>query len=158
MDWWPGNARLKLLKLGVLYQSRCHIYSMFQELADEYFEAIVSSKISEKLWSGQSRQAKQYGYISTDGVSVSIQYLHINQSKEKAWRCDDGKEGSKKRKRDEGEETCIGSGDEEKPKPNTKKERAKAHRDSLVHKGTFHKDSIVVGIDPGRCAPVYAYR
>jgi hypothetical protein len=23
---------------------------------------------------------------------------------------------------------------------------------------TNHKDSIVVGIDPGRCAPVYAYR
>jgi hypothetical protein len=119
---------------------------MVQELEDEYFEAIVSSKISEKLWSGQSRQYKQYGYISTDGVSVCIQYLHIYQSKEIAWKCDEGKEGSEKGKRDEGEETCIGSGEEDKPKPNTKKERAMAYRESLVHKGTFHKDSIVVGI------------
>ena len=35
----------------------------------------------------------------------------INQSKEKAWRCDEGKEGIKKRKRDEGEETCFDSGE-----------------------------------------------
>ena len=35
---------------------------------------------------------------------------------------------------------------------------AKTHKESLVHEGTFHKDSIVVVIDPGRCALVYAYR
>jgi len=142
MDWWPGNARLKLLKLGVLYQSRCHIYSMFQELADEYFEAIVSSKRSEKMWSGQSRQAKQYGYISTDGVSVCIQYLHINQSKEK---------GTRAKRPALAVET-------KRNQSQTPRRRGPRHTGYRVHKGTFHKDSIVVGVDPGRCAPVYAYR
>ena len=107
------------------------------------------------VWAKQTIQEIRLHF---NGWRICLHSVSAYQPKEKAWRCDEGKEGSKKRKRDEGEETCIGSGEEEKPKPNTKKERAKAHRDSLVHKGTFYKDSIVVGIDPGRCAPVYAYR
>lgn len=135
-----------LLKIGFLHQDVS--YQNFQEFQDEYFEAIVSSKRPDK-WCGQSKQFKQHGYISTDGVSVCIQYMPINQKKQHGGVMRARKDA--KRKRDE-------PSGEEKPKPNNKKERAKAHRDSLVHKGSFHKDSIVVGIDPGRCALAYGYR